>query len=159
MRSKTYGEVSMESVARIIMNTVDKCYDQYTIIVGTDSMNYDTTKTATVIAVHHVGHGGFFFYDIDFSDRITNLTKKLLYETSKSIEYANELISELDKLYDEYGFEYDRVKFVIHVDAGYSGKTQKVIPDIMAWINSCGYECEVKPNSSVASSVADRLSK
>lgn len=141
------------------MNTVDNNYEEYRIIIGSDSMNRDSTKTAIVIALHHVGHGGFFFYDIDYSSTITNLSKKLLYETSKSIEYANNLITEFDKLYDEYGFEYDRIKFAIHVDAGYDGDTRKVIPEIMAWINSCGYDCEVKPNSAIASSVADRLSK
>ena len=51
--------------------------------------------------------------------------------------------------------------FVIHVDAGNSpdGKTRELIPDIVGWIRSCGYDCVVKPDSYTASSIADRISK
>ena len=49
----------------------------------------------------------------------------------------------------------------IHVDAGNSdiGKTKELIPELVGWIRACGYDCEVKPDSFVASTIADRLSK
>ena len=51
--------------------------------------------------------------------------------------------------------------FSIHVDAGNSdyGKTKELIPSLVGWIKSCGYDCEVKPDSFAASSVADKISK
>ena len=51
--------------------------------------------------------------------------------------------------------------FSIHVDAGKSdnGKTKELIPELVGWIKSCGYDCEVKPESFVASSIADKISK
>ena len=51
--------------------------------------------------------------------------------------------------------------FSIHVDAGMNphGKTKELIPELVGWIKSLGYDCETKPESWVASSVADRISK
>ena len=51
--------------------------------------------------------------------------------------------------------------FSIHIDAGHSnhGKTKDLIPELVGWIKSCGYDCEVKPDSFVASSIADKISK
>ena len=51
--------------------------------------------------------------------------------------------------------------FSIHVDAGVSphGKTRELIPELVGWIKSCGYDCETKPYSWVASCIADKISK
>ena len=38
-------------------------------------------------------------------------------------------------------------------------KTKELIPELVGWIKSCGYDCEVKPDSFVASSIADKISK
>ena len=37
---------------------------QYEFTVGTDSQSYDKTKMVEVIAVHRVGKGGIFFYNV-----------------------------------------------------------------------------------------------
>ena len=47
----------------------------------------------------------------------------------------------------------------IHVDAGYNGPSGLVIPEITGWIKSMGYDVTVKPDSFVASTIADRISK
>lgn len=159
MKSFTYGEVSIKDISNIIMNKVKTNYDEYSVVVGTDSMNREDTKVVTVVAIHHIGNGGFFFYNVENIKRIDNLSKKIVYETQKSLEYSNAIIFELDNLYNKYGFDYSKIKFSIHVDAGYTGDTRKVIPEIISWINSCGYDCNIKPYSYVASTIADRISK
>ncbi|MCR5685310.1 MAG: ribonuclease H-like YkuK family protein, partial [Lachnospiraceae bacterium] len=67
-------------------------------------------------------------------------------------------ILESEKVYEEL---YTKTTFTIHVDAGKSpdGKTKELIPAIVGWIKSQGFECEIKPDSFVASSIADRISK
>ena len=39
------------------------------------------------------------------------------------------------------------------------GKTRELIPELVGWVKASGYEAETKPESFVASCVADRLSK
>ena len=62
---------------------------------------------------------------------------------------------------EEYSSLYQGSPLAIHVDAGNSekGKTRELIPELVGWIRACGYDCSVKPDSFVASTIADRLSK
>ena len=77
-----------------------------------------------------------------------------------SLEAADTLLKalEADRKYDSL---YENATFTIHVDAGRSenGKTKELIPAIVGWIKSQGFECEIKPDSFVASTIADRISK
>ena len=40
-----------------------------------------------------------------------------------------------------------------------NGKTRDLIKGLTGWVHAMGYECEVKPDSYSASTIADRLSK
>jgi len=160
MRSITYGEVTMQEIVRIIKEHCEKCNaEENRVIIGTDSQNFDKTKIVMVIALHNVGRGGIFFYDITNLPKITNIKQKLITETQMSLNYATELMDAFDKLNLETGFDYTNLNFSIHVDAGYFGPTKEVIPEIVGWVKSCGFGCVVKPQSFVASSIADKLSK
>lgn len=161
MKSITYGQVTIKDISKIIKDFVTSNGDHrdYHVIIGTDSMTYDKTNIAIVIAVHNVGRGGIFFYDKVKVKKITDLRSKILLETQKSIEYADNLLKELEDLKSSCGFNYDNIDFSIHVDAGNNGDTKKVIPEIVGWVTSCGYSCDIKPKSYVASTIADRLSK
>lgn len=160
MRSMTYGEVTMKEIVEIIRNHAEKFNTQENrVIIGTDSQNFDTTKIVMVIALHTVGRGGIFFYDITRIPKITNIKQKLITETQISLKYAMELMEAFEMLHDETGFDYTNLDFSIHVDAGYNGPTKVVIPEIVAWVKSCGFDCVVKPKSFVASSIADKFSK
>ena len=59
-----------------------------------------------------------------------------------------------DKKYEEM---YLNCPIAIHVDAGNSrnGKTRELIPELVGWIRACGYDCSVKPDSFVASTISD----
>lgn len=153
MHSPTYGDVSYKEMIQIIKKFISKSsHSIYDISVGTDSQNFGYTKTVVVVAVHRVGSGGIFFYDIKKVKKITNITQKLFFETSMSLEIATELSKELEKEKIDFGIN-------IHVDAGNKGKTSKLIPEIVGWIKACGFDCHTKPDSYAASSIADKYSK
>ncbi|MBZ2174551.1 ribonuclease H-like YkuK family protein [Schnuerera sp. xch1] len=153
MRSPTYGEISYKKMIDIIKDFINKApHSTYNISVGTDSQNFDGTKTVVVVAVHRIGNGGIFFYDIKTVKRITNISQKLFYETSNSLNLAIKLSETLERESIDFGIS-------IHVDAGKKGKTSKLIPEIVGWIKACGFTCETKPNSYAASSIADKYSK
>lgn len=163
MKSPTYGKVDSKRIVEIINEYYQKNKHYGTgfdITIGTDSQNFSDTKVVSVIAVRCIGHGGIYFYDITHVDRINNVKMKLNYETQLSLQLANEIISIMEGS-DEFEDLYLNSSFVIHVDAGNSpdGKTRELIPDIVGWIRSCGYDCVVKPDSYTASSIADRISK
>ena len=164
MKSPTYGDVTMDEVTKIINDYCLKQKEKYNspfhIIVGTDSQNFSDTKVVTVIVAQSEGHGGIYFYHIERVNRIQDVRNKLNYETQTSLTYADELIKTIESK-EEYLDMYLNSSFAIHVDAGHSdhGKTKELIPSLVGWIKSCGYECEVKPDSFAASSIADKISK
>lgn len=159
MRSPTLGEVDIETIAKIIKDKASNP-GEYNVMIGTDSQNFDDTKVVVVIALHHVGKGGIFFYDISHVPRINNVGQKLIYETQLSLEYAEKLIKAFEKIHTETGFDYSkRINLGIHVDAGQNGPSRQVIPEIVGWIKACGYEVIVKPDSWAACSIANKYSK
>lgn len=159
MKSITYGEVDISQIAKIIENKVTSCPGEYELMIGTDSQNFDTTKMVLVIALHNVGHGGIFFYEVRNVHKITNIGQKLIYETTLSIELMQKLIAELDSL-KEKGFDYEKYMSIgIHVDAGKNGPSRVVIPEVVGWIKACGFDVWFKPDSYAASSIANKYSK
>ena len=159
----TYGEVDIKKVAEIINDyyQTNKHYNTpFHIVIGTDSQNFSDTKVVAVIAVQCEGHGGIYFYNVERIERIQDVRQKLNYETQTSLTYADELIAvlESDEKFEDI---YLNSTFTIHIDAGHSslGKTKDLIPALVGWIKSCGYDCAVKPDSYAASSVANKISK
>ena len=161
--SETYGKLNIEQIPDKLLKFYDndKSYNTHIqVIIGTDSQNFSNTKMVNVIAIICEGHGGIYFYEVSHLDRINDVRQKLYTETQTSLEVADKLLELLESntIYHEL---YENVTFTIHVDAGNSdkGKTRDLIPSIVGWIKSQGYECEVKPSSFVASTIADRISK
>lgn len=161
MRSFTYGEVDMIDIAKRLFNYVnDHPGGEYNITVGTDSQNFSDTKVVVVVALHHVGKGGFFFYDIQRVKKISNVRQKLYYETQQSLDYVGQLMDALEAEGKARGIDPHSIfNFTIHVDAGDNGPTQQLIPELVGWIKACGYKAVTKPESYAASTIADTLSK
>jgi predicted RNase H-related nuclease YkuK (DUF458 family) len=160
MNSLTYGKVDMKRIVEIVDKMVlDNPLDEFQIVIGTDSQNFDKTKIVAVIAVIEVGKGGIFFYDVTKIGRINNVKQKLMTETGLSLQYATELMEAFEDHFLETGFDFNKINFSIHVDAGPNGPTKEVIPEIVGWITACGWECHTKPEAFVASTIADRISK
>lgn len=131
----------------------------FDLIIGTDSQNHDRTKLVRVICMTCSGHGGIFFHETINIDLIQDVRQKLHTETNESLTIAEQLVELLEK--PEFEELYFNVPISIHIDAGNSekGKTRELIPELIGWVRSCGWECEIKPASFAASSIADRLSK
>lgn len=161
MISQTYGRVTMDQIAEILIKRAQADpTGEYNLVIGTDSQNFDYTKVVVVIALHHVGKGGLFFYEIKRVKRISDIRQKLYFETNLSLECAKELIDALERQSAVQHIDFKKLfNFSIHVDAGENGPTQKLIPELVGWIRACGYKAAVKPNSYAASSIADTLSK
>lgn len=162
-KSETYGKLNIEDIPDKLLRFYDKVKEYEApvqVIVGTDSQNFSDTKIVNVVATICEGHGGIYFYQINHVDRINDIRQKLYTETGMSLEAADMILKiiEADKKYDGL---YENATFTIHVDAGRSekGKTKELIPAIVGWIKSQGFECEIKPDSFVASTIADRISK
>ena len=160
-KSPTYGEVSIGKMIDIMRAFYErnKHFDMpFNVIIGTDSQNFSKTKIVTVCAMQCEGHGGIYFYRVENVDRIQNVIAKLNYETHMSLDWANKILMEMTETTEDL---FVNVNFAIHIDAGYSdkGKTKSLIPSLVEWIHSCGYECYVKPDSFAASSIANKISK
>lgn len=164
--SPTYGELSMEDMLERMRLFYEKNAEYTTednpirIIIGTDSQNFSFTKIVSVIAVVCGGHGGTFFYEVTKNPLIRDVRTKLHVETNDSLKLAETIVEKMTdgKKYEEM---YLSCPISIHIDAGNSarGKTKDLIPELVGWIKSVGYDCSVKPESFVASTIADRISK
>ena len=134
---------------------------QYEFTVGTDSQSYDKTKMVEVIAVHRVGKGGIFFYNVEYVNRIQSLRQKITEETQRSLTIADGLLEALELDFIEKDIDIDEldIKFQIHCDIGHEGKTKALIKEITNWVTSLGYDCLIKPDSYAASSIANKYSK
>lgn len=151
--SLTYGPMTREQVFNKIAEAVASG-EQFEITIGTDSQTYSKSKIITVIAVHRVGKGGFFFWNTEYVPPMRSPRLKLYHETYKSLELA--------KMFSEFLVEWDLdVDLAIHVDMGKSkkGKTAELIAEISGWVMAEGFVCHHKPDSYAASCIADRLSK
>ena len=85
MISPTYGNLEISEVAKLIRDFILEEPDtQYAIYIGSDSQNTYYTKMVTVIAVHRLGRGGRYFYEISKYDKIKDIRRKLYTETPRS---------------------------------------------------------------------------
>lgn len=157
MHSLTYGEVSITEMVSIIKKYINEDPNmEYVIAVGTDSQNSSYTKVPVTVGIHKiknkVGRGGIYFFDIQKIKKINNIRQKIFYETNLSIELALRLNSLFVKSNIIHEIE-------VHADVGYNGPTSEYVAEIKGWVKACGFQCIIKPDSYMASSVANRLSK
>ena len=161
-QSATYGKLELEQIPGKILDYYQKMKHfgtAFSITIGSDSQTFDTLKLVNVIAVICEGHGGIFFYEITRQPRTNDVRQKLTMETNESLQVALKLTELLEApVYEELR---RAVHLSIHIDAGWNpnGKTKDLIPFLVGWIKGMGLECHVKPDSFVASSIADKISK
>lgn len=152
--SWTHGKLTEEEVFEQLKKDILKSDKEINLVIGTDSQTYHRTKVVTVIALEWVGHGGKFFYSIEQVKRIEHIRVKIYNETLRSLELAKRLVLFLfdNDLEQEVG---------IHLDMGKNkyGKTHTMINEISGWVTAEGFIPYHKPNSYVASTIADRISK
>lgn len=156
--SPTKGQMELHEVAAAIKEYISKEPNApYGLYVGTDSQNTYYTKMVTVIAVHRMGRGGIYFYEISKLDKIKDIRQKLYTETQLSLDMVERLFDALDSV--SFDYTADNISVCLHIDAGDNGPSGAVIPEVVGYVHSMGFACETKPDSPIASCIADRISK
>lgn len=168
--SPSKGSVTLEEVIADVITYMgeDKRF-KYRLIIGTDSQvsnppypPYHTTKGAQVdfvnaLVVHRVGRGGRYFWrrvPRQYHSPLP-LKARMFTEANFSIELAMEVLAQLQGNLAEAFTEY-APKVEVHIDVGHNGPTKEVIKELMSLVRSNGFEARIKPDSYVASTVADK---
>ncbi|MCP6719007.1 MAG: ribonuclease H-like YkuK family protein [Patescibacteria group bacterium] len=155
----TVGNLDINQVIEEILSYIKSKPDRfYDIIVGCDSPSDEIPYFPVAVVVLRVGEGGrIFLKKISYKNRkFYSFKERVLEEVLISCELAlhfkEELYKKLDNLEKggNWQFRY------IHADVGANGDTKDMIKEVVGLIKGNGFEPKIKPESYVASVVADR---
>lgn len=157
--SPTKGNLSFDQVLEEILKYISEKPEKfYDVIVGCDSPSDEMPHFPVALVVLRKGEGGrFFLKKVTYKNKkFFNWRQRILEEVLLSIELAlslRESLSQKLKTITEpldYQFRY------IHADIGENGITREMIKEVTGLIRGNGFEPKIKPESFVASVVADR---
>lgn len=145
------GKKEIISIEKIydILNTVIKSKD-HKVIIGSDSVKLEDvfvfTKAICILNKEFYDRRYFYLKQKISDDRYSDLSKRLLKETSDSIGLAL-LLKE----------RFNNINIEIHADVNNDPKhmSSRYRNMIAGYINGCGFDVKTKPDSFVASSIAD----
>jgi predicted RNase H-related nuclease YkuK (DUF458 family) len=155
----TKGNLKIKEVVEEIIDYLSEKPERfYDIIVGCDSSSGEEPNFPLAIVVLRVGEGGrFFLKKIRYQNRkFYNLKQRVLEEVFLSCQLALHLREILKEKTKEKKFDY-QFRY-IHADIGENGATKDMIKEVIGLIKGNGFEPKIKPESFVASIVADRYS-
>jgi hypothetical protein len=106
------------------------------------------------------GEGGrFFLKKISYKNRkFYNWKMRILEEVMLSCESALFLRENFEKKIKSFPNNFNYQFRYIHADVGENGATKDMIKEVVGLIRGNGFEPQIKPESFVASTVADRFS-
>lgn len=161
----TKGNLPVSQViGELISYIQEKPEKFYDIIVGCDSSSGEDPHFPVVVAILRKGEGGRFFlkkikYPKSENRKFIHWRNRILQEVLLSCDLALVLredfenkIKELSSQNLHYQFRY------IHADIGENGQTKDMVKELTGLIIGNGFEPKIKPESFVASVVADRYS-
>ncbi len=157
--SPSQGNLKISQViGEILSYMAEKPEKFYDIIVGCDSSSGEEPHFPVAVVILRVGEGGrFFLKKVSYKNRkFCNWKTRILEEVLLSCQLALYLRENLEKKSQEvsnknsYQFRY------IHADVGENGRTKDMIKEVTGLILGNGFEPKIKPESFVASTVADR---
>jgi len=157
----SHGNLKANQVVDEILAYINEKPERfYDIIVGCDSSSGEEPHFPVAVVVLRVGEGGrFFLKKIGYKNRrFYNWKTRILEEVLLSCQLALYLRENFEKRIKEllrtsnYQFRY------IHADIGENGATKDMIKEVTGLIRGNGFEPKIKPESFVASTVADRFS-
>jgi hypothetical protein len=157
----TKGNISVDEVMEEILGYIKEKPDRfYDVIVGCDSSSDEEPHFPVVVVVLRKGEGGrFFIRKVKYSSSkkiFSNWKLRILEEVMLSCQLALFLRENFEKRvkalpeFPDYQFRY------IHADIGENGQTKDMIREVIGLIRGNGFEPKIKPESFVASTVADR---
>ena len=126
--------------------------------MGCDSASDKTPYFPVVIVVLKVGEGGrFFLKKISYKNRkFYSWKERVLEEVFISCELALQLREDLTQKMSGAKGKYNYQFRYIHADIGENGDTRDMVKEVVGLIRGNGFEPKIKPESYVASVVADR---
>lgn len=157
------GNLSLDKVMDELVSWMrEKPENFYDIIVGCDSSSEDYPNFPVVIVILRVGEGGRFFlkrinYPDESKNRFSYWRQRILQEVLLSCELALFLKEHMKEKTREFPHLRHRLQY-IHADVGEHGKTRDMVKEVVGLIRGNGFEPKIKPESYVASTVADRFS-
>ena len=127
------------------------------IIIGGDSQSFAGENGiyehafAIAVALHMVGNGGIFFIRKFRKKNHMHISEQLFTEVSESINEANQL--------KDTGLLNMVDSVEIHCDAGNNGESRNYASAIKGMIEAFGFKGYIKPEATIASTVADKYTK
>lgn len=153
-QSQRLGSLNLEQVVLEAIRFIsDENNSHFRLIIGTDSEmagNFAAHFVSAVV-VHHVGHGGVYFWGSVTKTGIKDLRQRMYEEATYSLSLAQRLLDEFKK----NRFPIEQI-LEIHVDVGEVGETRTMINEIVGMVKGSGFLVKTKPDSFGASNVADR---
>ncbi|MDD2696828.1 MAG: ribonuclease H-like YkuK family protein [Candidatus Pacebacteria bacterium] len=157
--SPTKGNLEMGEMIKEMINYISEKPEKfYDVIVGCDSSSEEEPHFPVVLVILRVGEGGrFFLKKIAYKGRkFYNYKQRILEEVFLSCQMALYLKENFEKKIQNRNFRY-QFRY-IHADVGENGATRDMIKEVIGLIRGNGFEPKIKPESFVASTVADRYS-
>ena len=165
----TKGNMEINEVMQELIGYIfEKPELDYEIIVGCDSSSSETPDFPLVVVVLRPGQGGrFFVRKIFYENRMFFQWKqRIMEEVTLSCEFAlwlrenfeQEFVRALVQREKDLKSKPHYEMTYIHADIGEKGKTSDMIKEIVGMIRGVGFMPKIKPESFVASSIADRYS-
>jgi predicted RNase H-related nuclease YkuK (DUF458 family) len=155
----TKGNLKIEKVVDELVNYISEKPEKfYDIIVGCDSSSGEEPHFPLAVVILRVGEGGrFFLKKVAYKGRkFYSWKTRVLEEVFLSCQLALYLRENFEKKVSQRNFRY-QFRY-IHADVGGNGKTKDMIKEVTGLIKGNGFEPKIKPESFVASTVADRFS-
>jgi len=141
-------EVNLEHIYNVLQEVVKS--KNHKIIIGSDSVklgyNFIFTNAICVINEEFYDRRYFYFRTKIKDDSYLDISKRLLKETTDSLDIAMKI---KDRIHN--------VNIEIHADVNpnTSHMSSRYSNMISGYITGCGFDVKVKPQSFVASSIAD----
>ena len=156
------GNLTLDSVVKELFDYMkEKSEKFYDIIIGCDSSSGEEPHFPVAVVILRKGEGGRFFlkkikYPTSAKKKFYNWHQRVLEEVLLSCQLAlflKEKVAEKAKnLSDSFNYQ---LRY-IHADIGENGQTKDMIREVTGFIRGNGFEPKIKPESYVASVVADR---
>lgn len=159
----TKGQLTLNGVLKEILGYISEKPEKfYDIVVGCDSSSGEEPTFPLAIVVLRQGQGGrFFLKRVRYPSgqkKFGSWKQRILEEVYLSCQMALTLKDNINKvavsLPDSLNYQFK----YIHADIGENGQTRDMIKEVVGLIRGNGFEAKIKPESYVASVVADRYS-
>lgn len=149
--SPTLGKMTFEEAISKALEFIAKEEGIYKVIIGTDSeaISSGLIDFVTALVVHHIGHGGVYFWSRLERNHIHSLRQRIYEEAMYSLAMAQRVV-------EAFGQKKKTQDVEIHVDVGQKGPTRELINEVVGMIRGNGFNVKTKPDAFGASSVADR---